>query len=380
MNPTPCRVVIEVNDQSLRLQQDGDVCASSPGYAWIADSEVAFGAAAKSKARREPRRVESRFWDALEFEAPDRTTPLIRTQADLAYGHLKSVVETVFASREALRGAEPAIVVTPGFYDNRQTGILLGITHAMRLPVGGFLDAGVAAAAAFRRAHPGSGPVVYFDLFLHRASISHLEMKGDRVTRVGAESSVRVGGALLEAVFAQRVTELFVQQTRFDPMHDADSEQQLYDQMSAFLAKPTPDETLEISIEQGSGTHRVEVPRSALDSAAEPLLAQMFSQATAYPKARAAKADGPTACWLFSSRFRDLPGFDSALAAAQGSAKAAEVFFLDPGACLKEASLQAPTIEQSEGFSLGRVRWTTELPFVAAESVRGGEGAVGDGA
>lgn len=378
MDPSLSPIVIDVNDQSLRLQRDGEVCVSSPGYAWLDEADVAFGADAKAKARREPRRVESRFWDALELETLDRTTSRIRTQADLAYGHLKSVVEPVFGDHEAFRSAAPAMILAPGFYDPRQSGILLGIAHAMRLPVGGFLDAGVVAAAAFCRRQPGSGPLVYFDLFLHRASISHLEVRHGRVTRVGAESSVCVGGAALEAAFAKRITELFVQQTRFDPLHDADSEQQLYDQVAAFLAQPTLTDSFEISIEQGRHTHSVDVPRAALGSAAESLLVPMLSQAMAYPKSRA--AEGEPVRWLFSARFRGLPGFESALAVLQERDSAAAVYFLEATGSLKEASLQAPAIAASEDFSSGPVRWTTQLPVAAsgeqtAEDGRGHHGS-----
>ena len=134
-------LALEIHDAGILVKREGAAEAGidSPGYALIDGERLVAGEAARSAARLQPHRVDSRFWS--ELDTVSRPVPTARgiSRADLAHAHLESVWEACG------KGADAAILVLPGSHTDEQLGLILGIARACGVPVTGLVDSAVAA-------------------------------------------------------------------------------------------------------------------------------------------------------------------------------------------------------------------------------------------
>lgn len=357
-------LAIEFNDTGIIVMREDVILVESPGYALLDPDEIRFGHAARSVARRHPRRVENQFWDRLSFDDLPHPHAKARTQADLAHGHLRALLDEAKLATEA-RGA--TLLVVPGSFDSRQLGLLLGIAQACGLTVEGCLDAGVAAAASIPASKSISGRAVHLDLLLHRAALTHLRFEDQALVRTDIETCANIGAAALQSVFARRIAELFVRRTRFDPLHDAASEQRLHDSLPACLEKLREAESVEVEIEAGSASHRVVVDRTAMAEAARPLFEKVFAQLSAFP------FQGPPPAVLLSSTWLGLPGLDESLSLLRDRGDVSEIQYLERASAARGCLNRQDAIRHSTGDDAGRIEWVTRLALdpVGSEAVPG---------
>jgi len=241
---------IELNDSGLAIARDGTLLPESPGYAVLEADQLVVGAEARSTARLKPRYVQCRFWDQLSQDPLPRPGARAHTQADLAAAHLAHVWEAL------KHDCDGVIFAVPGSFSRLQLGLLLGIAQSCSIPVLGLVDAAVAAAPV---GHAGSR-MVHVDLQLHRSVTTHLR-PGPPLSRSGVETSAQIGLDSLQDHSLALIAELFVRQTRFDPLHRAQTEQQLYDLVPECLARLRDEERVAIQMNAGSKTHRVHLLR-----------------------------------------------------------------------------------------------------------------------
>jgi hypothetical protein len=286
---------LEVNDAGLLLVHASDagreVGTSSPGYARLDGDELLLGAAAELGARLAPRFVHDRFWDRLDTEPLSPPFPSHLTCADLVYAHLRSVLEAAGGER-----AEEVLLAVPGRYQTTQLGLLLGIARAASARVRGLVDAAVAAVASVRP----EGRVLHLDVQLHRSVLTEIEA-GDELTRLRVEVADGVGLVSLRDAWARGIAELFVHRTRFDPLHDAATEQRLFDGLSGWLQALCVADTTVVVMETAGQRHSIELTREAvlsLSAASYDRLVQLVG--------RLKQVDRP-ATLLLSHRAGELP-------------------------------------------------------------------------
>src|SRR5690606_1965713 len=121
------------------------------------------------------------------------------------------------------------------------------------------VDAAVAASA---RPYPGR-QLVYVDAGLHRVSVTPLRQQDEAV----AESEHVLDAAGLASatdLLARWIADAFVMTTRFDPFHDAESEQALYDRLPGWLQELQERDASELSLMHRGEAFSVEVERSQL--------------------------------------------------------------------------------------------------------------------
>ena len=245
------RVALVAVDSGLTVVGSrGNVSAPSPGLALIDGDVLLVGHEAQKNARLRPRRVHSRFWHFLSTQGLKRPFPHHLRTADLVHAHLSDIW------RNAGGDTDEAILVVPGVYTKEQLALLLGIAGAADIPVGGLVDLGVAAAAD----RDIRGRCFHLDLHLHRAVLTEIE-NGKDVVRGRVWENNAVGLAGLHDLWARTVARLFVRQTRFDPLHVAATEQDLYLGLPGHIEALTDLETTRISIETGGRQHSIDVER-----------------------------------------------------------------------------------------------------------------------
>jgi hypothetical protein len=202
--------------------------------------------------------------------------------ADLVYLHLKEIAGI---------SSDDVVLAVPGTMSGEQLGVLLGICQEAGIDVSGFVNAAVAATSTF----PVPEQVIYLDVFLQHVQVSELSVG----TEVHHERSFEVrecGFTSLLDGWVNLVADRFVQETRFDPLHTAESEQQVYNQVYDWVVGAHHQSEVAIDIPHGDQRRRVEVPKTQLEQKAQQrvdrLLDTLPGSGTLVLTARAARMPG----------------------------------------------------------------------------------------
>ena len=208
-------LLLELNDAALTLYRDGSPVYQTPAVALLDDRGIIFGNAALAQARIQPRQINQHYLARLNTDPLPTRSRLAKSHADLVYLHLRELARHVDA---------PLIVATPAVYSTDQLGILLGILEQAALRVAGFVDSAVAAGSLT----PVPGSAWHVDVLLQRAVLTRLDLAEGQLARGAVEELPDCGLARLIDIGVDAVAGHFVLETRFDPLHAAAAEQQLY--------------------------------------------------------------------------------------------------------------------------------------------------------
>ncbi len=286
----------------LGVDGEGTVVGPSPGYALVEEGRVLVGPQALSRARLRPRFVMSRFWERLDAAPLGRPFPDGLTSADLVHAHLRSLWTKVGA------GVSEVVLAVPGFHGSEALGRLLGITQALEMPVVGLVDAAVAAAST---GFPGER-LLLADVHLHRATVTELR-QGDEIVRERVATIERWGLEEVHDALARRIAQAFVHKTRFDPFHDAETEQALHDRLPGWLERLEEEDRVALSLDGGGRDHEVEVERSEVEE-----WARKYAEELAQ-KMSLLKHPGEPTTLLVSAHAARIPGLVARLATMRGS-------------------------------------------------------------
>jgi len=308
--------IIAVGGTPQRLLEIDGVAKESPGFALPEKNQLAVGKAAEQKAHVFPRLVTSHFWDQLNTEPLDHPGPYTqRNHAEIAYSHMAQIWNQIQD-----HGTE-IIVAVPGFYDQDQLGILLGIAKELGLPINGFIPIALAASSS----PCPQKALFYLDMHLHRTEINLLD-QGDHLTCQDSIIIAEKGLAHLYREWVVSIAAEFVRSTRFDPLHQARSEQELFDRLPTVLKQLHKHSSVDFEMSGGSRTYRVTLTRELFMKKSQPLFAEIGRVVEKKLAHHNQLPDG--AAIQLSHRIARLPGLKESLAAMHP----AQFIELDAGA------------------------------------------------
>tara|TARA_B100000929_G_scaffold8812_1_gene7487 strand:- start:8162 stop:9430 length:1269 start_codon:yes stop_codon:yes gene_type:complete len=243
---------LELNDTEISLAQDLDIVYRQPGVAVVFEDRVAFGDDAFEQARLHPRQTQTHYWQRLNAEPITVSGRAINNHADLVYQHLLEIKRL-----SKLPDNEPVFVAVPSNTDPEQLSLLLGIANEASIQISTLADLAVATASTV--AIPGR--CTFLDNGFHRSVLTRLETNGS-VTRTSYSEMPETGFQSLIEGWVDAVADLFVQETRFDPLRIAETEQQVFNQVLKNVAS-CEDEFL-VDVSHAGQSRRVTVNRSLL--------------------------------------------------------------------------------------------------------------------
>ena len=123
------------------------------------------------------------------------------------------------------------------------------------------------------------------------------------------------------------VANAFVQQSRFDPLHTAETEQMLLNRLGGWIKEASRQDQVEMEMESGGITYQASIESLALTGSAAPIYQQIANKLRALFRAEDIPAIQVT------DRIALLPGLTDMLKARVGG----EVFVLEPGATARGA-------------------------------------------
>jgi FHA domain len=303
-----------LNDTGISVYDPSRLLYREPGFALLGEDGLTTGLEAYSQARVKPRLIHSEYWSKL------RTTPL----PDRRFAHLSAAdlvsrqLEDIWAKVAA--DGDSILLAVPAYMDNENLSLLLGIAAGLSIPVAAMADAAVAAT---RRSYEGAVPV-HVDLSLHSAMLTRIRQTGQaQLDR--AEVIPDCGVLALQDAWIRAIAEAFVRDSRFDPLHTAETEQALQEHLPDWLTAASAGGKVTLGVEYRGVAHRAELEALDFVAAAAPIYHRIASSLRALYR-----ADENPALQL-TDRVARLPGLADMLGARVGG----EVFLLEPGAAAR---------------------------------------------
>ncbi len=287
--------VIELNDSALTAANETGILASSPGFALAQGKELQLGIDAEQQARLRPTQAYNKYWHELSLEPLNHDNTL-RHYADLAHAHLLHLAEQAGIDGDT-------ILAVPGNFTREQLAIVLGLTRHTPINTIGVVDSALAASIDYAN----KPVIVHAELQMHQVLLTRLLCDNGELSLDSTVQIPGVGGQQFMDYMMHMATSEFIQQCRFNPQHDAASEQALYNQLPEWLAQSSAEQkNLLMELKTASAVHNAKLPRESLVSG----LASHYQKIAQQLQALIGNADAQL---LFSSRFRKLPGFTEAM-------------------------------------------------------------------
>ena len=303
------QIAVHLNDAGISVQDEKRILYREPGFALLDNDQLTTGIAAFAQARVKPRYINNAFWSDLQ------TVPL----KDRRFHHL-SAADIVSRQLEQIwrgKSADAIVVAVPSYMTTANLSLFLGIASELRIPVAGMVDAAVAAT---RREYQGAVPV-HVDISLHGALLTRLAQSGQAsVDRTAVVDEC--GMIALYDTWIALIAETFVKQSRFDPLHTAETEQMLQDNLQGWLATAAGHDTVTMELDYRGIKHAVELESLELIAAAAPIYHRIVSSLRALYQA------DETPALQLSDRAARMPGLADILTARVGG----DIYLLEAGA------------------------------------------------
>ena len=255
-----------LNDWHLTVVSTGEVLYDEPAAVLERGNALTFGGEALAQARLHPRQSNVDYLGKLSADPLAQPFDLARNHADLLYHHLKSLAEQISALRE------PTLVVVPSTVSNEQLSLLLGVAQEAGVRIGSFADLACICAAA----QPKPQAIQFLEL--NMTSAYHCTVSLEPNTVAGAATEyLDTGISRIIDGWTNVIADQFVSSSRFDPLHAAHTEQQLYNLVTGWFGSATPSSY--VTVEHNDETRRQEVGidslRARLEATLEPMLARL---------------------------------------------------------------------------------------------------------
>lgn len=256
--------LLDISDISIRLWRDGELICDSPSVAHINGANVTFGEQALAKSRSEPQGLYARHWSAIDSTPLVHTTKVARHHADLIYRHL-----TEIKKQHDLSG--DIVVSVPSELVTEQLSLLIGIAQSLELNIVGLVDSSVANVAG---GTPRNALIQYVELSQFRSVIATISTNG-LASFESAQQIESLGQDYFTNLCLSWVADCFLDQARFDPLQQAQTEQLIFDYLASWLKALNDSPNVNVEIEHLDRRHSVSLSRNALLEVLRPAVAMV---------------------------------------------------------------------------------------------------------
>ncbi len=264
--------LLYINDNNLLIQQAGQIHRSQ-GYAWLRGSDVFFDTDVQNSAikncRRSPQEINNRYWQQCEQSTISSNNAGMRHSADLVWRHLSEL--------KKLYGLQQLVLVVPSHYQSNNLQLLLGIAKSCGLEVVGLVNKSV---LALHDKLADDGDYLHLDIQLHQTVSTVVTVKSGRAQLGSVEVIQNVGIYAMQDALLKSIQHSFIQNDRFDPLHYASTEQQLFDQLSDVASEIESVGKSNVNVEHERRVHSTSVDKKQWNSVVMPLLKKLIVSAS----------------------------------------------------------------------------------------------------
>ena len=229
--------LIDINDWELGcFDADGQQLYRSPCAGSHAEGTLQLGTDAFKTAKSLPQAFACHYLGRLNEEQLPNPLGNAKTQADLCFAQ--------FLDMKAHCEVTSAAFLIPPQISDRQLSLLAGIASAAGIQPLGFIDHSLAYALAKQV----EAPLHVLDMGLHQLYLSRVDIADGELI---VASSTQHGIGLLSMVdsWVNVIADEFIQSSRFDPLHSAQSEQQTFDAVMGWISAGELPADLKLSIQ-----------------------------------------------------------------------------------------------------------------------------------
>jgi len=221
--------LLALNDLSLTWYTQQGTPVTEPGAALVENDAAVYGNAALARARLAPRGFQDQHWQLLNSDSLAVNAPGVQNNADLIYQHLQQLAAAA-PSTQSSQEIE-IICAVPGTVSNDQLGLLLGIASEAGITIRSFANSAV--LYCLNISLPGEAWCV--DIQNRRGILTRLTRDSTTLSSSEIIDIPQLGMNGLIDGWLHQLTDQFVARSRFDPLRVAETEQQLFDQVRAWL-------------------------------------------------------------------------------------------------------------------------------------------------
>lgn len=251
-------IILNINDNNLVLQHLGGQIRSQ-GYAWLRGKEVLFDLTTDNSPVRHcriaPQEIHSRYWQECSQNAIATNTAGMRHAADLIWKHLGEFKQQA--------GFEELYLVVPSHFRDENLQLLLGVAKSLEINVKGIVNKAVYAASTLDTTHAF---IHHVDVQLHQTVVSKVRLSEtaclDSVTVLSDVSIHDLQESLLKVI-----QQSFITADRFDPLHNAETEQQLFDQLDEAVRNVLQTGKAVIEVKSSGKLYSVTIDQKEIDNA-----------------------------------------------------------------------------------------------------------------
>jgi len=222
--------LLELNDLNLTWYTEQGARVTQPGAALVEDSKAMYGDEALARARLAPRGFQDQHWQLLNSDSLAVNAPGVQNNADLVYQHLQLLAEAAKISGNSSPNND-LICAVPGTVSNDQLGLLLGIAAEAGITIRSFANSAV--LHCLNISLPGEAWCI--DIQNRRGILTRLLRDSETLASSDIVDLPQLGMNGLIDGWLHQLTDQFVARSRFDPLRVAETEQQLFDQVRAWL-------------------------------------------------------------------------------------------------------------------------------------------------
>lgn len=236
--------VLELNDQALLIHTEQGQSISEPGFAQLTSKGIETGEAARSIAWRSPQSSFNQYWRQLNQLPLPSNQRWARHNADIAFAQIEQLLNATAAP-------EKLILSVPGSFSDEQMSLVTGLIDASSSQLYAVIDSALAAGLDCQN------QTWIVELQLHQTVVSLIQPQ-DKGTQgsievVQQELIPDLGIMTIYNSVARHISNSLVTEYRYDPLHNSEGEQTIYDQIPTWLSTLTvkPEVTISISSPKG---------------------------------------------------------------------------------------------------------------------------------
>jgi hypothetical protein len=202
--------------------------------------------------------------------------------------------------------------------------------------------------------------ILHLDIHLHRIEVTCLK-QGQQLTLEDSLTGLEKGLVYLRRQWAEAIGQEFVNSTRFDPFHQAASEQELYDRLPGVFYNLQHSPSIAFDMTGGSRTYGITLTRDLIARKAASVYTEI-GQIIEGARTQYGEKE-PSVVLQLTHRLARLPGCQEILAGI----KAAEIIELEEGAGARGVLEIWPQLSDQTGNN--EISFFTSRPLPPTESV-----------
>lgn len=282
-------LAIELNDSGIIVSNGNKILVDSPGYCIEQGNHFVVGKDALLQARLLPNQCRSDYWASLAIAEKET---LNRNDINAALSHLRHIWEQLPPDTNEV------ILTVPANFGNTGCGVLLGLCKELAIPVKALVHHAVMSPRRLGQ----QGIVLHIEMQLHHISITQLAEETKEFSVASTIAIEQHGYEQLYQQIAEAIANVFVSETRFDPLHTAQGEQQLFNALTGWIKQAQNQQQVECQVYDSEQVYQATVDAYRIKNICQQYADVVLDKILALSPAQSANV-------CVTSKFEQLLGF-----------------------------------------------------------------------